>query len=54
MVGRFSILGAFAPSIVLFDKGEGEEKKRGWGDATWIPSTKTLYVIYLTVKSLFL
>lgn len=54
MVGRFTILGAFAPqSIVVFDKGEGEEKKVG-GNATWIPSTKTLYVIYLTVKNLFL
>lgn len=30
MVGRFTILGAFAPhSIVVFDKGEGEEKKEG-------------------------
>lgn len=32
MVGRFSILGAFAPqSIVVFDKGEGEIKKKKGG-----------------------
>lgn len=57
MVWRFSILGAFAPqSIVVLDKGEEEEKKEGveGENRTWIHSTKTPCVIYLTVKYLFL